>query len=103
MARWGRWERPLGTARSPAARFSTLGTQPDPPWQRMRADVSDDAPDLHASLERLASAVMEVQRSGSREQRRDAERQLAQTRRTLYAILADDSTGGESASSPRPD
>jgi DNA-binding PadR family transcriptional regulator len=78
-------------------RVGPLSTDPEPPWQRMRADVSDDAPDLHASLARLASAVIEVQRSGSHDQQLDAERQLEQTRRTLYRILADDPAGAESA------
>ena len=77
------------------ARVVALAKDPGPPWQRMRAGIPDGAPDLHASLERLASAVMEVQWPA-------ASRPRARSGRSPRSTLTAASRGPASSSPRRP-
>jgi DNA-binding PadR family transcriptional regulator len=63
-----------------------LGT----PWQQAGEGVSDDMRELGKSLKQVAFAATQVLRGGTEAQRAEAAKVLADTRRALYKILAED-------------
>jgi DNA-binding PadR family transcriptional regulator len=70
-----------------------LVAQRDParpaPWEEMSGDVSDRAHELGRLMREVASAFVQVMRTGSEGQIASAREVLADTRRSLYRILAD--------------
>ncbi len=69
------------------------------PWAQMSGDISDDAHELAGLMRQLASAFVQVMRTGSAEQMTKARDVLNTARRDLYRILADGEEG--SAASER--
>ncbi len=63
-----------------------------PPWKQMSAQVSDDAHELGQIVREVASAFVQVMRTGSESQTARAREVLTATRRDLYRILADGDT-----------
>ncbi|HEY4451627.1 MAG TPA: PadR family transcriptional regulator [Solirubrobacteraceae bacterium] len=59
------------------------------PWDQMSGDVSDRAHELGRLMREVASAFVQVMRTGSEGQVARAREVLAGTRRELYRILAD--------------
>jgi DNA-binding PadR family transcriptional regulator len=59
------------------------------PWDEMSGDVSDKAHELGKLMREVASAFVQVMRTGSEGQVARAREVLADTRRQLYRILAD--------------
>jgi DNA-binding PadR family transcriptional regulator len=59
------------------------------PWDEMSGDVSDKAHELGRLMREVASAFVQVMRTGSEGQVARARAVLADTRRELYRILAD--------------
>jgi DNA-binding PadR family transcriptional regulator len=59
------------------------------PWDQMSGDVSDKAHELGRLMREVASAFVQVMRTGSEGQVARAREVLAGTRRELYRILAD--------------
>ena len=69
-----------------AERRDALGT----PWDTAAAGVSEDMMELRALIWQVGAAVREVVGSGTDEQHAQARAVLAETRRSLYRILAGD-------------
>jgi DNA-binding PadR family transcriptional regulator len=59
------------------------------PWEQMSGDVGAETVELGRLMRDLASAFVQVMRSGSQEQVAKARELLVSTRRELYRILAD--------------
>jgi DNA-binding PadR family transcriptional regulator len=60
------------------------------PWEAMAADVRDDVRELFKTAGGAGGAVMQIVRTGSEAQVAQAREVLAETRRRLYHILAED-------------
>jgi DNA-binding PadR family transcriptional regulator len=67
------------------------------PWEQMSGEVSDEAHELGRLMREVASAFVQVMRTGSRSQIAKAGEVLAGARRDLYRILADGEEGEDSA------
>jgi DNA-binding PadR family transcriptional regulator len=59
------------------------------PWEQMSGDVSSEAHELGRLMREVASAFVQVMRTGSPDQWAKAREVLDNTRRELYRILAD--------------
>lgn len=59
------------------------------PWDQMSGDVSDEAHELGKLMRELASAFVQIMRTGSEAQMARAREVLSTARRDLYRILAD--------------
>jgi DNA-binding PadR family transcriptional regulator len=59
------------------------------PWEQMSGEVSDEAHELGKLMREVASAFVQVMRTGSKAQMAKAREVLTATRRDLYRILAD--------------
>jgi DNA-binding PadR family transcriptional regulator len=59
------------------------------PWEQMSGDVSDQAFELGKLMREVASAFVQVMRSGSEAQMGQARKVLVSARKDLYRILAD--------------
>ncbi len=73
------------------------GSDRPAPWEQMSGEVSSEAHELGRLMREVASAFVQVMRTGSPSQMAKAREVLDQTRRSLYRILADgdDGEGGE--------
>ena len=60
------------------------------PWEAMTSDVRDDVRDLFKTAAGTGGAVMQIVRTGSEAQVAQAKEILAETRRRLYHLLAED-------------
>jgi len=60
------------------------------PWDEMSGAVDDDVSALFGELKRVAVAAAQLGRIGEKAQVAEARRLLAETRRRLYALLAED-------------
>lgn len=65
---------------------ATLGK----PWETAAADVSDATADMMGSLRQVVHAVRQVSMAGSEAQTQKAATILADARRSIYRLLADD-------------
>ncbi len=66
-------------------------------WDAAAGMTDEDAIEFHDLIRQVMMAVMEVRRAGSADQLAQARAVLAQARRSLYLILAED--GGDAAES----
>jgi DNA-binding PadR family transcriptional regulator len=66
------------------------GEDEAPPWETAAEGVDDAQWNLQQEFRQLAMAFAQLLRSGSDEQREAASAKLAETRRALYGILADE-------------
>jgi DNA-binding PadR family transcriptional regulator len=66
------------------------------PWEQMSGNVSDQAHELAGIMREVASAFVQVMRTGSDTQIGEARKLLSATRRDLYRILADGDDPGSS-------
>jgi DNA-binding PadR family transcriptional regulator len=73
-----------------AGREAAAATPAPTPWND---EAPDAEPDLHRLGMQLIGAVMQVQRVGSAHARGETTRILAEARRQVYRLLADDETG----------
>src|SRR5271166_1929277 len=64
------------------------------PWELMSDDVSDQAVELGKLIREVASAFVQVMRTGSEAQMGEARKVLTQTRRELYRILGNGDSEG---------
>jgi DNA-binding PadR family transcriptional regulator len=60
------------------------------PWEAMTSDVRDDVRDLFKTAAGASGAMMQIVRTGSETQIAQAKEILAETRRRLYHLLAED-------------
>jgi DNA-binding PadR family transcriptional regulator len=60
------------------------------PWEEVADSVSEEMVDLHRLLGQVGMAMRQVMVAGTPDQRADARRILADTRRALYRLLAED-------------
>jgi DNA-binding PadR family transcriptional regulator len=60
-----------------------------PPWEEMTGNVSDEMRKMGSLIRDVALASSQVLRAGSPSQVAEASKILAETRRSLYRILAD--------------
>ena len=60
------------------------------PWEQIADAVDDDVAALFGEIKRVAMAAAQIGHAGSRTQVAEARKLLAETRRSLYAFLADD-------------
>jgi DNA-binding PadR family transcriptional regulator len=71
------------------------GADKPAPWEQMSGEVSNEAHELGKLMRELASAFVQVMRTGGDEQMGKAREVLTAARRDLYRILADGEPGGE--------
>jgi DNA-binding PadR family transcriptional regulator len=69
-------------------------------WDAVAGMTDDDAVELGNMIRQVMMAVMEVRRAGSADQLAQARAVLAQARRAMYRILADDEPAGTPAGPP---
>jgi DNA-binding PadR family transcriptional regulator len=62
------------------------------PWQEMSNSVDDDVASLFTEMRQVGMAAMQVGRMGSAHQIAEARNVLANARRALYSLLAEDET-----------
>jgi DNA-binding PadR family transcriptional regulator len=74
------------------------GTEKPAPWEQMSGDVSSQAHELGKLMREVASAFVQVMKTGSEAQMGEARKILAAARKDLYRILADGDP--ETASGP---
>jgi DNA-binding PadR family transcriptional regulator len=67
-------------------------------WDAVAGMTDDDAVELGNMIRQVMMAVMEVRRAGSPDQLAQARAVLAQARRAMYRILADDEPAGPAGS-----
>src|ERR1700722_12794904 len=72
-------------------------------WDAVAGMTDDEAIELGDLIRQVMIAVMEVRRAGSPEQLSQARAVLAQTRRSMYRILAEDDPTGTAATDPAAD
>jgi DNA-binding PadR family transcriptional regulator len=65
------------------------------PWAEMTPEFGDGVPDLFKQAAQTGSALMQIVHTGSADQVAQATRLLAETRRGLYRILADEDSEEE--------
>lgn len=63
-----------------------LGT----PWEAVKGDVGEGARDLMGAMRQIGMALFQLTHSGTEAQQQEAKAVLADTRRALYRILAED-------------
>jgi DNA-binding PadR family transcriptional regulator len=63
-----------------------LGT----PWDAVKGDMGEGAWELMGAMRQIGAALFQLTHSGTEEQRQQAREVLADTRRALYRILAED-------------
>ena len=63
-----------------------LGT----PWDAVKGDMGEGAWELIGAMRPIGGALFQLMHSGTEEQQREAKEVLAETRRALYRILADE-------------
>jgi DNA-binding PadR family transcriptional regulator len=74
----------------------------DSAWDAAAGMTDDEAMELGDLVRQVMVAVMEVRRAGSAEQLAQARAVLAQTRRSMYRILAEDEPAGDSGEPAGP-
>jgi DNA-binding PadR family transcriptional regulator len=65
------------------------GAEKPAPWEQMSGDVSGQAHELGKLMREVASAFVQVMRTGSEAQMAEARKVLVAARRDLYSILAE--------------
>ena len=65
------------------------------PWDAVRDDVGEEIHDLRALIAQVAAAAWQVAQAGTEAQLAQARQVLADTRRALYRILAEDEDGDD--------
>ena len=60
------------------------------PWDEMAGAVDDDVAALFGEIKRVAMAAAQIGHAGDPTQVAEARKLLAETRRSLYALLAED-------------
>ena len=60
------------------------------PWDEMSGAVGNDVTDFFGEIKRVAIAAAQIGQLGNAEQLAEAKRVLAETRRSLYRLLAED-------------
>jgi DNA-binding PadR family transcriptional regulator len=75
------------------------GEDKSPPWEQMSGDVSNQAHELGKLMREVASAFVQVMKTGSEAQMGEARKILAAARKDLYRILAD----GDPETAPGPE
>jgi DNA-binding PadR family transcriptional regulator len=65
------------------------GTEKPAPWEQMSGDVSNQAHELGKLMREVASAFVQVMKTGSEAQMGEARKILVAARKDLYRILAD--------------
>jgi DNA-binding PadR family transcriptional regulator len=68
------------------ARGDELGA----PWDAVKGDMGEGAWDLMAAMKQIGMALFQLTHSGSEAQQAEAKQVLADTRKALYRILAED-------------
>jgi DNA-binding PadR family transcriptional regulator len=76
-----------------AAQLAERDAEQPAPWEQMSGNVSDEAHELGKLMRELASAFVQIMRSGSNAQMGRAREVLVGARRDLYRILADGDEG----------
>jgi len=66
------------------------------PWDAVSDAAGSDLPEMFYLLKQLGAAALQVAQAGSTAQIGEARRILAQARKALYRVLADDDGGGDS-------
>ena len=72
------------------AHADELGT----PWDAVRGDVGEGALDLMGAMRHIGMALYQLTHSGTEAQQQETKEVLAETRRSLYRILAEDAPSG---------
>jgi DNA-binding PadR family transcriptional regulator len=70
------------------------------PWAAVSGDAANAAADMHALVRQVHVAAFGVLSAGTEAQQAEARKILAQTRRSLYRILAEDDAAEDSGGAP---
>jgi len=73
-----------------AGQAEQAATEDRAPWEQIGEDVGSTIIDMKTAVHGIMQAMIEVMKAGTDEQRERAREVLAETRRKLYAILAED-------------
>ena len=72
------------------AHVAARGDEQAAPWDAVKGDVGEGAWDLMGAMRQIGIALFQLTHSGSEAQQAEAKQVLAETRRALYRILAED-------------
>lgn len=72
------------------ARVDARGEDAAAPWDAVRGDMGEGAWELMGAMRQIGMALFQLTHSGTEAQQREAKAVLADTRRALYRILAED-------------
>jgi DNA-binding PadR family transcriptional regulator len=72
------------------AEATARGADKDAPWETVSEAAGDDVPEMFHLLKQLGAAALQVVGAGSAAQVSEARRILAEARRALYRVLAED-------------
>ena len=72
------------------AHVEARGDELGAPWDAVKGDVGEGAWDLMGEMRQIGMALFQLTHSGSKTQQEQAKEVLAETRRKLYRILADE-------------
>jgi DNA-binding PadR family transcriptional regulator len=73
------------------------------PWEAVKAGQGEGAGEMRSLVWQVGAAVMQVFQAGTPAQQEEAKKVLADTRRALYRILAEDDPGDAGAAPDAPD
>jgi DNA-binding PadR family transcriptional regulator len=79
------------------AALDERGEDAVPPWEEMTGGISPEAAETASLMREVALAFSQVMRAGSKSQIAEAAKVLAETRRSLYRILAEGDTPEDDA------
>ena len=71
-------------------KLAQRGEDAPAPWEPARGDQGDETVELFKTMRQVYMASRQITEAGTPEQVKQAEQALAQTRRTLYGLLAED-------------
>ena len=72
------------------AHVEARGDELQAPWDAVKGDMGEGAWDLMGAMRQIGMALFQLTHSGSEAQQAEAKQVLADTRRALYRILAED-------------
>jgi DNA-binding PadR family transcriptional regulator len=72
------------------AHVESRGDELGAPWDAVKGDMGEGAWDLMGAMKQIGMALYQLTHSGTEAQQAEAKRVLAETRKSLYRILAED-------------
>jgi DNA-binding PadR family transcriptional regulator len=83
------------------AEATTRAADKGAPWETVSEAAGDDVPEMFLLLKQVGAAALQVVSAGSAAQVSEARRILAEARRALYRVLAEDNDDGDDEGAKR--